>query len=121
MRGPIQILKELWTKEVHEEDVKASYQYAVELRETLNQTLKIAKESLVNSQARYKKYFDKKAKDRSFQPGDQMLILLPTNNNKLLLQWKGPYNVEKIVKKNDYLIKMGLNQRCIMLTCCESI
>ena len=41
-RGPIQILKELWTKEVQEEDVKASYQYVVELRERLI-TLKIDK------------------------------------------------------------------------------
>ena len=71
VRGPIQILNELWTKEVQEEEVKTSYQYAVELRERLDQTLKIAKESLENSQERYKKYFDKKTKDRSFQPGDQ--------------------------------------------------
>ena len=70
VRGPIQILKELWTKEIQEEEVKTSYQYVVELRERLDQTLKIAKESLENSQVRYKKYFDRKTKDRSFQLGD---------------------------------------------------
>ena len=43
MRGPIQILKELWTKEIQEEEVKTSYQYVVELRERLDQTLKMAK------------------------------------------------------------------------------
>ena len=111
VREPIQILKELWTKEVEEEEVMTRYQYVVELRERLDQTLKIAKESLENSQARYKKYFDRKTKDRSFQPGDQVLVLLPTNNNKLLMQWKGPYNVEKIVNKNDYLIRMGINSK----------
>ena len=111
VRGPIQILKELWTKEVQEEEVKTSYRYVVELRERLDQTLKIAKESLENSQVRYKKYFDKKTKDRSFQPGDQVLVLLPTNNNKLLMQWKGPYNVEKVVNKNDYAIKIGAKSK----------
>ncbi len=107
VRGPIQILKELWTKEVEEDEVKTSYQYVVELRERLDQTLKIAKESLQNSQVRYKKYFDKKTKERNFQPGEDVLVLLPTNNNKLLMQWKGPYKVEKIVNKNDYVITIG--------------
>ena len=111
VRVPIQILKELWTKEVQEEGVTTSYQYVVELRERLDQTLKIAKESLENSQVRYKKYFDKKTKDRSFHPGDQVLVLLQTNNNKLLMQWKGPYNVDKVVNKNDYTIKIGAKSK----------
>ena len=76
----------------------------------VNQTLKIAKESLENSQVRYKKYFDEEAKDRSFQPDDQVLFLLPTNNHKLVL-WKGPYNLEKVVNKNDYAIKIGAKSK----------
>ena len=40
-----------------------------------------------------------------------MPILLPTDNNKLLMQWKGAYNAEKIVNKNDYLIKMGTKSK----------
>ena len=81
------------------------------MRERLDQTLKIAKESLENSQVRYKKYFDKKTKDRNFQPGDHVLVLLPTNNKKLLMQWKGPYKVEKVVNKNDYVIKTGAKSK----------
>ena len=111
VRGPIQILKGFWTIEVQEEEVKTSYQYVVELRKRLDQTLKIAKESLENSQIRYKKYFDKKTKDRGFQPHDQVLVLPPTNNNKLLMPWKVPYNVEKIVNENDYAIKIGARSK----------
>ena len=40
-----------------------------------------------------------------------MLILLPTNNNNLLVQWKGPYNMEKVVNKNDYVIKIGAKSK----------
>ena len=36
-----------------------------------------------------------------------MLILLPTDSNKLLMQWRGPYNVESCVGANDYRVKMG--------------
>lgn len=66
VRGQLQILNELWSIEVQEEDVRTCYQYVIEFREMLDQTLKIAKESYEHSQERYKKYFDKEAKDRSF-------------------------------------------------------
>ena len=40
VRGPMYILKELWTKEVKAPEVKNSYQYVFELREKLEDTLK---------------------------------------------------------------------------------
>ena len=46
VRGPLFILKELWTKEVEAPEVKNSYQYVFELREKLEDTLKIAHEEL---------------------------------------------------------------------------
>ena len=36
-----------------------------------------------------------------------MLILLPTDCNKLLMQWRGGYTVESLVGANDYRVKMG--------------
>ena len=39
--------------------------------------------------------------------GDQVLILLSTDSNKLLMQWRGPYTVESRVGANNYIIKMG--------------
>ena len=39
VRGPMAILKQLWTKEVDEPEVKNSYQYVFELREKLEDTL----------------------------------------------------------------------------------
>ena len=88
--GPIHILRELWTQEIDEQEVQSGYQYLLDLRERLNDTLKLAKEQLESSQARQKKHFDKKTKARRFSPGDKVLVLLPTDTNKLLVQWKGP-------------------------------
>jgi len=39
--------------------------------------------------------------------GDKTLVLLPTDNNKLLLHWKGPYEVLERVGENDYRINLG--------------
>ena len=68
----------------------------------------LAKNKLsIKSQKRYKKHYDKKAKLRCLEVGNQVLILLPTDSNKFLIQWRGPYTVESRVGANDYRIKKG--------------
>lgn len=34
--------------------------------------------------------------------GDKVLVLLPKDSNKLLMQWKGPFSVTKKINKVDY-------------------
>ena len=77
----------------------------LDLRERLNDTLKLAKEQLESSQARQKKHFDKKTRARYFSPGD--VLVLPTDTNKLLVQWKGPYDIINSVGLNDYKVKIN--------------
>ena len=43
---------------------------------------------------------------RRFHPGEKVLVLPPTDTNKLLLQWKGPYDVTRVVGPNDYKVVM---------------
>ncbi|RUS74527.1 hypothetical protein EGW08_017715 [Elysia chlorotica] len=113
VRGPIHILRELWTQDIGKPEVKSSYQYVLDLRERLNDTLKLAKEQLESSQARQKKYFDKKTKSRCFSPGDKVLVLLPTDANKLLVQWKGPFDIINSVGLNDYKVKINGKEKTL--------
>ena len=69
--------------------------------------MKLAQEELQKSEKHCKKYYDKKAKSRCLEVGDQVLILLSTERNKLLMQWRGPYTVESRVGVNDYRLKIG--------------
>ena len=107
VRGPMKILKELWTNENEESEVKTSYQYVFELRERLEKTMRLAQEELRKSQGRYKQYYDRKAKERVFKEGDKVLVMLPTNNNKLLMQWQGPYKVVRKQGENDYVVDIS--------------
>jgi hypothetical protein len=107
VRGPMHILKELWTNEGADPEVKSSYQYVFELRERMEETLKIAREELDKAQQRHKKYYDRNSKQRSFEVGSQVLVLLPSDNNKLLMQWRGPFEVEEVVRMNDYKVRIG--------------
>ena len=83
-------------------EVNTSYKYVTEF---LEDSLKLAQE-LQKSQERYKKYYDRKAKPRRLEVGDQVLILLLTDSNKLLMQWRGLYIVESRVGAIDYRVKM---------------
>lgn len=106
LRGPMTVLKELWTGEVDQEEVKHSYQYVVDLRERLEDTCRMAQEELKRSSQRYRKYFDARTKDRQFKAGDLVLILLPTDANKILAQWQGPYEIVGKVGRHDYRVKV---------------
>ncbi|XP_078000810.1 uncharacterized protein LOC144453400 [Glandiceps talaboti] len=106
VRGPMTILRELWTNEQDNPQVKSTYQYILDLRERLEDTCKLAQEELTKSKVRYKQYYDRRAKDRQFSDGDKVLVLLPTNYNKLLMKWQGPYRMVERVSNTDYRIDM---------------
>ena len=70
--------------------MKTTYQYVVDLRDRLESTMEVAQEELAKATSRSARYYNAKSKVRKFVTGDKVLILLPTDHNKLLLQWKGP-------------------------------
>ena len=54
----------------------------------------------------YKHHYDKSARQRRLEKGDKVLLLLPTCHNKLMLQWKGPYEVTDVVNRMDYKVNV---------------
>ena len=104
VRGPMAILRELWSGEVSDEQVLSTYQYVNELRKRLEQTCQLARENLEKVQFKQKTYYDKHARSRKFDVGDKVLLLLTTESIKLLLQWKGPYELVEIVNRMDYRV-----------------
>lgn len=105
VRGPLSILREIWDRE-KEEEVQTTYTHVFDLRQKLEDTCRLAREKLGKAKELQKMYFDRKAKDRKFSVGDKVLLLLPTIKNKLLLQWKGPYEVVDVKRPMDYIINV---------------
>ena len=98
------ILRELWSGEVNDDQVLSTYQNLIELRERLEQTCQLAHENLEKVQFKQKTYYDKLARSRKFDVRDKVLLPLPTEGNKLLLQWKGLYEVVELVNRMDYRV-----------------
>ena len=70
----------------------------------MEQACQLARDNLEKVQLKQKTYYDKRARLHKFDIGDKVLLLLPTESNKLLLQWKGPYEVVEIVNRMDYRV-----------------
>ena len=86
--------KNSWSNDQADLVATNSYRYVLDLKERMKQTLKLVKEKTQRAQLRYTKNYDRKAKQRSFEIGDWVLVLLPTEANKLLMQWKDPFMVD---------------------------
>ena len=58
------------------------------------------------AQKKQKEYYDQRASETKLDPGDKVLLLLPSSTKKFLAQWQGPYSVTRHVGKVNYEIEM---------------
>ena len=107
VRGPMRILKELWTKEEMSGEKRTTFQYVVDLKSRIDSTCKLARESLEKASKRQAKYFNRKTKPRKFRVGQKVLLLVPNKRNKLQMTWKGPYVVTDKLSDRNYKVKVG--------------
>ncbi len=109
VRGPLKLLKEYWLS-----DVKSNcniLDYVSSFRERLHKARDLAQSALLNAQIKMKKCFDKDAVFRSFEKGDQVLVLLPLPGCALQAKFSGPYVVDRKLSDTDYIIGTPDRQR----------
>ena len=105
VRGPQDILRETW--ESHPSSPESVISHVLLMQEHLSKLQDLVKTNLEQSQAAQKTWYDQNARSRTFDPGDQVLILLPSSTNKLLAEWQGPYPITRRVGKVNYEVKMA--------------
>lgn len=96
-----------WTKNHTKHETKSTYQYVIDLKDKLKQTCELARGELRKSHEKYRIQYNRKARNRTFKIGDEVVLLLPADRNKLLMHWKGPSRVVDVVGKLDYRIDTG--------------
>ena len=106
VRGPMKILKELWTNENLQEETKDVYSYMLELQERIQETCKVAQQEIAKMQRKNEKYYNKRARYRKLEIGDKVLLMIPVKTDKLKLRWAGPFTVKEKVGDYDYRIEM---------------
>lgn len=68
------MLRELWTKEVEDPEVRNTYQYVADLKERLEATCKMARANLDRSSERYRNYNNKGARERQMTVGEKIIF-----------------------------------------------
>ncbi|XP_076462144.1 uncharacterized protein LOC143294651 [Babylonia areolata] len=107
VRGPLSVLRQLWTDEHTSEEVRTPAEYVVDLRNRIEETCELARRNLAAACQRHAEVFNRKSQNRAFSPGDKVLLLLPQRHNKLQLCWQGPFEVLERKGEADYKIRMG--------------
>jgi len=79
--------------------------YVVGFKEKFTQASDMARQHLQDAQTKMKTWYDKAARDRVFQPGDKVLLLLPIPGQPLKARYFGPYSVHKKVGDTNYVVE----------------
>ena len=104
VRGPLTLLRETWEGEHREEGAVDVITYVVQMREKLQTMTELAQRHMAEAQQYQKTWYDKAARQRTFSPGQKVLVMLPTSDSKLLAKWQGPFEVEKQLGPTTYQI-----------------
>jgi len=104
VRGPLTLLKEMWEGPSMEKEPLNVVSYVLQMREKLEKMTTLAQEHMAASQFKQKAWYDRLAKERSFEAGQKVLVMLPTQESKLLAKWQGPYEVIRKISPTTYEI-----------------
>ena len=122
VRGPMGVLRDIWADEDNNEQTRTTCQYVLELIERLESTSKLAHDELRKGQGNQHKWLNKKAKAKHLKECDPVLLLLPTQLNKLEIKWQGPLDILMKVRERVIMSSIWMdNTRCFTLTCCGNI
>ena len=103
IRGPLKLMKEKLLS--HDDDSMSLLQYVSDFRTKLSKACEIAKSNLKLAQKSMKEKFDQNSVNRSFEPGDKVLALLPVPGRPLQARYFGPYVIEKKMSDLNYILQ----------------
>ena len=104
VRGPLDVLKESWESSTKSSESVVSYVLTIQQR--MAKLGDIVWDNLKDAQDVQKRWYDRHARERELQPGEQVLVLLLTSTNKLLAEWQGPYPIVRRIGRVDYEVQM---------------
>ncbi|KAI2665215.1 Retrovirus-related Pol polyprotein from transposon 17.6 [Labeo rohita] len=81
------------------------------MREKIERVMPMVREHLVKAQQAQQRHYNRAAHPREFQPGERVMVLVPTSACKFLAKWQGPYTIlEKIGTVNYKVRQPGRRQ-----------
>ena len=104
MRGPLDVISEVWTGESGDQELVVSQ--VVQMRERLQEMMELVQINAEKAQCRQKRLYDRGTSQRTFAAGEKVLVLLPNPHHSLKLEWFGSYQVRRHVSPVDFEVEM---------------
>ena len=103
-RGPLSSLKSQWKPSAVDKAKPNVIKFVLDLREKWKTGRDIASDNANQARKKEKLWYDKRARERSDEPGDLVLVCLPSKRHPLEARYCGPYRVVDRVGRVDYVI-----------------
>ena len=82
VRGSLDILRESW--EAIKRSDESVVLYIQSIRDNIREWSEVVQENLSSLQKTQKRWYDRTARQRSIEPGDQVLVPLPSSTSKMV-------------------------------------
>lgn len=106
VRGPLRMVKEqLLQSSLQTEAPIGVLQYVASFKDRLHTACDLARSNLQTAKGKMKTQYDRVAVKRTFNTGEQVLVLLPMGEDKLGVKFYGPHKVIKKVGDCSYVIE----------------
>lgn len=104
VRGPLSIVRQQWAKKKTQS--RSIVEFVQDMQKKLEEVSTLARDREEKTKAKVKTWYDQKARERNFEVGDQVLVLLPEDHCKTTAEWHGPYTVIRKASNVSYVIEL---------------
>jgi hypothetical protein len=107
-RGPLEVLRDTWTGEIDNlpDMAEPVQKYLARLKSDLRIANDVATSNALVRQEAYVNQHNLRAREKTFEEGDQVLILFGDSPSKLHSRWQGPGVIQSRLSSNKYLVSL---------------
>ena len=102
-RGLLDIAKEAWEQQPSPH--RTMVEHVGDMRDRMATLWPLVREHMQEAQVAQARVYNRGAQQRDFQPGDKVLVLVPTTECTFLARWNGPYEVLEKVGEVNYRVR----------------
>ncbi|GFO34730.1 reverse transcriptase [Plakobranchus ocellatus] len=106
-RGPVEILHDFMSNSNLSPETSLQYQFVIDFHNKLKAGWQLTASALKESADKSREHQSLNPRVKTFAVDEQVLVLLPSSNNKLSLTPQGPFNIAKKLSPVVYLVDFG--------------
>ena len=104
VRGPLQLIKSRWEPTAVNRLKTNVLDFMLNIRNNLKTCQEIAEQVTQQARSKSKLWYHRKERERSYEPGQLVLVCLPVQGNPLEAKYCDPYRVLERIEHVEYLI-----------------